>query len=157
MQLKQGQHNFESASLDLPREKAKDVYLSVRLEAGALHLANYLIRIAANFLLKRWEVFSDLQNIGAADVPRLGWNGTDCLLAGKEAPRGASFFFASLRTLPPFSAFPLRGNLSPVGPPFSRSRGGRPLEPPSKHNLLCQHLVEHYEGSCLGQKHQYSD
>ena len=28
----------------LPREYVEDVYLSVRLEAGTLHLANYLIR-----------------------------------------------------------------------------------------------------------------
>ena len=35
--------------LDLPREYAADVYLSVRLGAGALHLANYLIRVAAYF------------------------------------------------------------------------------------------------------------
>ena len=30
-----------------------DVYLSVRLEAGTLHLAKYLIRIAVCFLLQR--------------------------------------------------------------------------------------------------------
>ena len=39
--------------LALPREYAADVYLSVRLEAGSLHLANYLIRIVIYFLTQR--------------------------------------------------------------------------------------------------------
>ena len=54
----------EVVPLDLPREYAADVYLSVRLGAGALHLANYLIHVAAYFLLQRWGDFSDLQNFG---------------------------------------------------------------------------------------------
>ena len=39
--------------LTLPREYAVDVYLSVRLEAGSLLLANYLIRITIYFLTQR--------------------------------------------------------------------------------------------------------
>ncbi len=36
--------------LVLPQEYVMDVYLSVRLEAGTLHLANYLIRITVYYL-----------------------------------------------------------------------------------------------------------
>ncbi len=39
--------------LFLPREYASDVYLSVRLEAGSLRLAKYLIRNAVYFLSQR--------------------------------------------------------------------------------------------------------
>ena len=41
--------------LNLPQEYAVDVYLSVRLEAGTLHLANYLIHYAVYFLLQRYN------------------------------------------------------------------------------------------------------
>ena len=35
---------LRKASLNLPQEYAGDIYPKVRLEAGSLHLANYLIR-----------------------------------------------------------------------------------------------------------------
>ena len=34
----------------MPQEYVVDVYLSVRLEAGTLHLANYLIRTTVYYL-----------------------------------------------------------------------------------------------------------
>ena len=37
----------------LPREYVEDVYLSVRLEAGTLHLANYLIRATVYYLVAK--------------------------------------------------------------------------------------------------------
>ena len=39
--------------LYLPQEYAKDCYPKVRLEAGALHLANYLIRVRGLFLVAK--------------------------------------------------------------------------------------------------------
>lgn len=48
---------FQSPSIYLPRENATDVYLSVRLEAGSLHIAKYLIRIAAYFPMQNYKVF----------------------------------------------------------------------------------------------------
>ena len=43
----------EKHPLDLPQEYAVDVYPKVRLEAGALHLANYLIRIRGLLLIAK--------------------------------------------------------------------------------------------------------
>ena len=37
----------------MPQEYAKDCYPKVRLEAGALHLANYLIRVRGLFLVAK--------------------------------------------------------------------------------------------------------
>ena len=41
---------FWSASLSSPQDYVEDVYLSVRLEAGTLHLANYLIHTTFYYL-----------------------------------------------------------------------------------------------------------
>ena len=43
----------EVVPLDLPQECVADVDLSVRLEAGSLHLANYLIHSTSYFSLQR--------------------------------------------------------------------------------------------------------
>ena len=49
--------------LNLPQEYAVDVYLSVRLEAGTLHLANYLIHYAVYFLLQRYNNYLKKQRL----------------------------------------------------------------------------------------------
>ena len=49
-------------SLNLPRENVSDGYLSVRLEAGTLHLAKYLIPNTVYFLMQRYRLSSELQN-----------------------------------------------------------------------------------------------
>ena len=43
----------EEHPLYLPQEYAKDCYPKVRLEAGALHLANYLIRATVYYLVAK--------------------------------------------------------------------------------------------------------
>ena len=43
--------------LSLPQEYVVDVYLSVRLEAGSLHLANYLIRATFYYLDAKVTLF----------------------------------------------------------------------------------------------------
>ena len=45
--------DFLVSLLYLPQEYAKDCYPKVRLEAGALHLANYLIRVRGLFLVAK--------------------------------------------------------------------------------------------------------
>ena len=47
----------EKHPLDLPQEYAVDVYPKVRLEAGALHYANYLIRVRGLFLVAKVMLF----------------------------------------------------------------------------------------------------
>ena len=47
----------EKHPLYLPQENAVDVYPKVRLEAGALHLANYLIRIRGLLLIAKIGLF----------------------------------------------------------------------------------------------------
>ena len=49
--------------LNLPQEYAVDVYLSVRLEAGTLHLANYLILYAVYFLLQGYNNYLKKQRL----------------------------------------------------------------------------------------------
>ena len=52
----------EKHPLYLPQENAVDVYPKVRLEAGALHLANYLIRIRGLFLIAKIYLIILFQN-----------------------------------------------------------------------------------------------
>ena len=46
----------------LPQDYAADVYHKVRLEAGTLHLAKYLIRVAVYILGAKVDKICDLQN-----------------------------------------------------------------------------------------------
>ena len=41
----------------LPQDNVVDVYLSVRLEAGTLHVANYLIRTTDYYLVAKVRIF----------------------------------------------------------------------------------------------------
>ena len=55
----------------LPQDYAADVYHKVRLEAGALHLAKYLIRVAVYILSAKVDKICDLQNFSDRFFPFL--------------------------------------------------------------------------------------
>ena len=47
----------------LPQDYAADVYHKVRLEAGTVHLAKYLIRVAVYILVAKVFKISDMQHL----------------------------------------------------------------------------------------------
>ena len=52
----------EKHPLSLPQENAEDCYPKVRLEAGTLRLANYLIRVRGLFLAANVVFFLEYSN-----------------------------------------------------------------------------------------------